>query len=141
MISEPTIAFSGVPTNVSTEGGVQSSNTLDYEAPVGQGMKVRGTINVTAGTGTTAVVLRVRKGGLTGALVGPAMTHTLAAGASANIPYDVLDNAPTQSPIDPQGAQSVGSNLYLLTIQQTGGTAAGTVNYGTISLQSAARTV
>jgi hypothetical protein len=142
VISETKLAFSALATNVSTEGVIAGSNTIDYNAAAGQGLIVRGVLNVTAGTGTTAVVIRVRKGNqITGALVGLAQTVTLAAGSSATIPYEVLDNAPITAGVDPQGAQSVGQNMYSVTIQQTGGTGAGTVNYGTIGMQSAARTV
>lgn len=142
-VSETKIVYSAIPTNVSTEGAIGGSNTIDYNAAfAGQGLIVRGTLNVTAGTGTTAVVIRVRKGNqLTGAVVGAALTHTLAAGASAQLYYEVLDNAPATAAVDPQGAQGVGTNQYLLSIQQTGGTGAGTVNYATIGMESAARGV
>lgn len=76
--------------------------------------EVRGVLAYTAGTGTTAVVVRVRQGTTVGgALVGNAVTHTLAAGASASIPFGVEDAA---SPV---------GNQYVVTVQQTGGTGAG----------------
>lgn len=142
-VSETKIVYTGIATNVSTEGAVGGSNTIDYNAAfAGQGLIVRGTCNITAGAGTTAVVLRIRKGNqLTGALVGSALTHTLAAAATAQLYFEVLDNASVTAPQDPEGAQSVGSNMYTLTVQQTGGTGAGTVNYATIGMESAARGV
>lgn len=138
--AETKVVVTAVPTNVSTEGVVATSDTISYTAPGGEGLIVRGVMNITAGAGTTAVVVRVRKGsGTGGALVGVAMTHTLAAAASANIPYEVLDPAPIVNPLaTPSGVQSTPANLYTVTVQQTGGTGAGTVNYATLGMEGAA---
>lgn len=79
---------------------------------------IEGKINVTAGTGTTAVVLRIRRGnGITGTVVGVADTDTLAAGSSESFPLQGVD-----TPGD------VAGQVYSLTVQQTGATANGTVN-------------
>lgn len=116
-----------VPSPVSTEGvlltypgtGGDSANpSLAQVPPQGNVVnnKISGVMNYTAGTGTTAVVLRCRRGALAGAQVGTSQTVTLAAGASDNIPYEFQDAG---------AAPNVG---YVITIQQTGGTAAGTCN-------------
>jgi hypothetical protein len=89
-------------------------------------VKISGVVNITAGTSTTAVVLKVRQGaGITGTQVGVNMTHTLAAGASASIPYEVEDTTVTNV----QGQQ------YSVTATQTGGAANGTANIATITCQ------
>lgn len=80
---------------------------------------IDGSLNITAGAGTTAVVVRCRRGnGITGTVVGVAETDTLAATNSGNIPFDFTDNAAP-------GNSFAG---YSITVQQTGGTGAGTVN-------------
>lgn len=130
MGNQSAVAASAVPTNVSTETAILSSVPTNYNNPAGQGNEVGGTINITAGTGTTAINVKVRQGtGLAGAIVGPAAgtNHTLAAGSSANISFDVLD--PT---VTPQPAQT-----YTVTVTQTGGTGAGTVNYVCLYVQPA----
>ena len=82
------------------------------------GVIIRGSLNVTAGTSATAVVIRCRAGnGVGGALIGSALTHTLAAGNSASIPYDFLDTNFT----DP-------GQSYTITVAQTSASVAGTVN-------------
>lgn len=136
MSSESAIVVTAVPTNVSTEGAVGVSDIVHYLQPTGQGMKISGVLNVTAGTGTTAVALRCRKGsGTSGAQVGNTVSHTLAAGASASIAYEFVDVAPIVDPVStPTGSPPQPANQYTVTIQQTGGTGAGTTNYGTIGL-------
>lgn len=132
---------SSMPTNVATETLILVSDPVNYLSAVsGEGLMVRGTMNITAGAGTTAIVVRVRKGnGLGGAVVGNAVTHTLAAAASANIPYEFLDQPPAVTPIStPTGAGAPPGNIYTLSVQQTGGTGAGTVNYATFGCAPAA---
>lgn len=76
-------------------------------------------INFLAGTGTTGLQFRLRRGALiTSPIISlVAGTHTLAAGSSANIPGSYFDNT---GPVT--GVQ------YTLTCQQLGATAAGVVN-------------
>lgn len=77
-----------------------------------------GVANVLAGTGTTAVVIKCRRGSntITGTQVGTSQSVTLAAGATDNVAFRFQD--PGAPPL----------SGYSLTITQTGGTAAGTVN-------------
>jgi hypothetical protein len=120
------VAVIAVGTPVSTEGIIATTPAASFNNPAGQGNLISGVLNLTAGTGTTAVVLRVRSGPLvTSPLVGVAETDTLAAGASANIAFEFVDPA----------ALNVVNQQYVVTLQQTGGTGAGTVNYGTIGVQ------
>lgn len=130
MGNQSAVAVSAVPTNVSTETAIATSAATNYNNPAGQGNEIGGTVNITAGTGTTAINIKVRSGaGTGGAIIGPAagMNHTLAAGNSASITFDVLD--PT---VTPQPAQQ-----YTVTVTQTGGTGAGTVNYACLYVQPA----
>jgi hypothetical protein len=79
--------------------------------------RIAGAMDLLAGTGTTAVVTRCRQGSLTGAVVGVLETDTLAATNTGAIPFDFKDTA------------SGYAQAYVITVQQTGGTANGTVNY------------
>lgn len=81
---------------------------------------IDGMLNITPGATTTAVVVKVRQGsGTAGTQVGVSMTHTLAAAASGSIPFMVEDTAP---------AANAGA-VYSVTVTQTAGTGAGTVNH------------
>lgn len=90
-----------------------------------QPVKIKGTLNILAGTTVTAIVIRVRQGvGVAGAIVGAVapltgvITHTLAAAASASIEFAVEDTT---------GAIQVGT-AYTVTVSQTGATGASTPN-------------
>lgn len=128
-----------VATATSAETVVTASDTVNYFGSAGgnEGLEVSGYVNITAGTGTTAVVIRIRRGnGLGGVVVGISNTHTLAAGATASIPILAQDAVPITTPaVTPTGADSAPANQYTLTVAQTGGTGAGTVNYATLSIE------
>lgn len=104
-----------------------SAETVIYTTPVlqtGQGdgvVDIAGTVNVTPGTGATAIVIRVRQGTLTGAIIsGVSPAHTVAAGAAQSISFGVTDTT--------GWTQQVNGGAYVITAQQTGGTGAGTTN-------------
>lgn len=85
------------------------------------GIGITGWVNLLAGTGTTAVVVRVRQGNTTGgAQQGPSVTQTLAAGSTGTVPFAGVDFSNYSD--NPTGYQ------YCVTVQQTGGTGAGTTN-------------
>jgi hypothetical protein len=86
---------------------------------------IDGFLNFTAGASTTAVVLRVRRNSIAGALVGPVQTHTLAGGTIGSIAF---------SADDPASANPNESQVYVVTIQQTAGTAPGATNYAVITV-------
>lgn len=92
----------------------------------GQGVFLEGNINITPGTGTTAVVLRWRAASLTGALIGVAQTCSVTAGVASDIGCNELDPTLVQ----------VGA-VYVLTAQQTGATANGTCNRVVVTAESA----
>lgn len=93
--------------------------------PSGDNTRIHGVINITPGASTTAVVVKVRRGtGVAGAQVGNTATHTLAAGASGSIPFDVTDF----------GAQFM-SQVYSVTLTQTAGAGAGTINQASMTVE------
>lgn len=110
-------------TTAETQAATSASVPENQAGAAAQGLVVRGVLNILAGTGTTAVQVRVRAGNntLTGAQIGPTMTHTLAAAATAQVPFEVVDTTLVQA-----GAQ------YTVTVQQVGASANGTVNLATV---------
>lgn len=104
-----------VPTT--TETVVQTLTVPSNNGP-GAVFTLVGRVNHTAGTTTTAVVLRIRRGSLTGTVIGATETDTLAAAALASIPISA----------DETQAAEIANAVYVLTIQQTGATANGTTN-------------
>ena len=104
-----------------------SAETVVYTTPTlqtGQGtgtVGVTGTVNITPGTSTTALVIRVRQGSLTGPVVGQAATHTVAAGAAQSISFGSSDTSTF--------LEQVNGGVYVVTVAQTGGTVAGTTNF------------
>lgn len=103
-----------------------NAETVIYTTPVmstGPGataIGISGTVNITPGTGATAIVIRVRQGSIAGPVVSNAApSHTVVAGAPQNISFGCTDMSTFT---EGQNAQ------YVITAQQTGGTANGTTN-------------
>lgn len=86
-----------------------------------------GVMNVTAGTGTTAVTIRCRANSVTGRQVGTSQVVTLAAAASTNIAWDFIDSIAAQVAAG-AGNAAVNVGSYVITLQGTGTTAANVVN-------------
>lgn len=98
------------------EEAVATSPLPDEAVPPAGGVKVSGVLNVVAGAGTTAVVVKVREGaGITGTVL-RSWTHTLAAAASANIAFETSDET---------GPIPIGQ--YTVTVTQTAATGNGSV--------------
>lgn len=113
-------------TTAETAAATSSSVPENLAGPAAQGVKVSGVLNVTAGTTATAVTIRVRAGsGLTGAVIGNAITHTLPAGETMSIPFEAIDSTLVQ----------LAGAVYTVTVQQVGATANGSVNQATISTE------
>jgi hypothetical protein len=108
----------GVVATVAPSGGDVANPSLASTAGIpGQpNYCIEGVLNITTGATTTAVVVRCRRGGVAGTQVGTSQSHTLAAAASGNIAFKFTDPG---APVETQ---------YVITVQQTGGSAAGTVN-------------
>jgi hypothetical protein len=130
MAASNSTSVAAVPTATAAETAIATSPAdPDFNSTgASTGNLVTGVLNILAGTSTTAIVVRVRQGsGVAGALVGVATTHTLAAAASASIPFSALDLAANAS------------GLYTVTVAQTAGTVAGTVNQAVITAQPASQ--
>lgn len=91
-----------------------------------QGALVTVSVNYSPGASNTALVLRVRQGGLAGTLVGVARTSTVANPNSYEISFDLLDNSAF--------GQAQQGGVYVLTAQATG--AGGTANIATLSIET-----
>lgn len=108
-----------------TDGGATETVVLTSKPVSTQGrnsnVTLIGVLNLTVGTNGVAAVVRVRKGSVTGAIVGLATTDTGIATDKYTIPILATD-----SPLDEAGA------VYVVTIQETSASADGTVNYVTI---------
>lgn len=98
--------------------------TTPVLGPLGAGsaaISISGYINLTAGTGTTQVAVRVRQGAGTGGVqIGPSNFDTLAAGNTEAIPFGATDVT--------NYLEGLNGGQYTITVQQTGGTANGTAN-------------
>lgn len=129
------VTATAVATPVSTEGTVLVTDNIfanvnpaeqqpgsEVIAPqVVRPVIIEANLNVTPGAGTTAVVIKCRQGnGTGGAQVGASLTATLAAAASGQLHCKFRDSSGV--PFALTGTQ------YTITITQTGGTGAGTVN-------------
>jgi hypothetical protein len=77
-----------------------------------------GLVNILVGTGGTSVTVRVRRGSVSGAVVGVAQGQAVAAGSTYSIAVDALDE-----PGEVAGA------TYVLTVAVAAATANSTVNY------------
>lgn len=114
-------ASGGAVTNPAASAETVIYTTPAVQAGAGVGaVGISGTVNITPGTSTTAIIIRIRQGSLTGALVGVSPSHTVAAAAPQSISYGAAD---TSSFIEQSGG-----GVYVVTAQQTGGTVAGTTN-------------
>lgn len=126
MGNQSTVTASAVTVTLAAETAILTAPAYPVNNPGGQGVSIDGMVDITTGASTTAVVLRVRRDSVTGTIVG-AVTHTLAAAALGAIPFDFLDTVATAL---------VGSPVYVLTAQQTGGTANGTATVATMNVES-----
>jgi len=111
------VASPAAETIILTSTAVSAGGPGSSTKPVRIGV----TINITAGTGATAVVVRCRQGSLvTGTLVNAALTITLAAGNSAQFHLVFRDTSGYLT--------QAGGGQYTVTVAETGATANGTVN-------------
>lgn len=83
----------------------------------GQTIDLYGHVSVTTGTATTSLVLRVRRGGVTGTLIGELETDTLAAAVGSTEDHDIHE---TETPTG-----ELAGATYVLTVVQTAATANG----------------
>lgn len=128
MANQHSVAVSAVNIPTTTETVVATLGPFnENQVAPAQGISFDGNINITSGTGTTALVMRVRSGTTTaGTLIGVAQTQSTTAGQTVNVPIAELDPTLIQA-----NAQ------YVVTIQQTAASANGTVNRCIFSCQDA----
>lgn len=93
-----------------------------------QGVVLQAGLNVLIGTGGTALVLRIRKTSLTGALVGVAQTITVTAASVVQVGIDELDPTLVQPGV-----------VYVLTGQVTSASANSTVNRCVLAAEDASQ--
>lgn len=122
------VAASAVTIPTTTETVVATLGPFaENQVSPAQGVAFDGNINITTGTGTTSVTVRVRQGtGITGTLVGVAQSQVATAGQTINIPISELDPTLVQP-----NAQ------YVVTVQQAAASANGTVNRAIFCCQDA----
>lgn len=103
-----------VVTTAETVAALTNGVSLTYD---NDQVNVTGNVLLTAGTGTTSVTVRCRRGnGVNGAIVGTAQPVSVVAGNNVALPVDFLDTP---------GA--VAGQQYSITVAQTGATANGTI--------------
>lgn len=85
----------------------------------GQTVALRGQINFTSGTATTAVTLRIRRDGIAGTIIGEPPVDALQAAVGAVETHDVY--------AEDAGAGEFSGRTYVLTVQQTAATGNGNV--------------
>lgn len=104
------------PVTTTTETIALTTAAISTPGP-GTNVSIQGIIEMTYGTGTTAVTVRVRRGTtITGTLVGEGNAYTVAAGNTSEQTFSVEDTP-----------GEVAGQAYVVTVQQTGATANGTV--------------
>lgn len=110
-----------------TELAVFSTPVL-ATGPGNMGIWISGDVQITPGTGTTAVTIRGRFGvGITGFNFDSTPAIPVTAGVPTNIPYNFFDTS--------QASSEVGGLNYSVTVQQTGASANGTVNGGHVGVE------
>lgn len=94
----------------------------------GGGINISGSLGFSSvGTSTTAVVVRVRQGNLTGPIVQAALTKPVTAGTADTVSYDFIDTS--------RAAAQAGGVVYVLTVASTGLTVAGSVASGSLVVE------
>lgn len=127
MSSELAATATAVSITTTSETVAVTSPLPDVRHPAGAGVVIRATVNlVPAGTGTTAVVLKVRQGTTTGGTQVGA-TQTVSTGSTPG-----LDVTADIEVIDYNPSQPLGQ--YCVTVTQTGATGNGTIQQATIEV-------
>lgn len=122
--------------NIANGTTVPSAETILATTPVNNinpatatKVVLRGTVNLVAGTGTTAIVLKIYRGA---AISGPnllaTLTLTLAAAANGSLPFSIEDTVAWL-------ASPANGGQYCISLTQTGGTANGTINLGDLQVE------
>lgn len=113
IVVSDTIANAAVVTTAETV----AATTPALSPPPNTTVILRGRVSLTAGTGTTAVTVRLRRGsGATGTSLGAPDAITATAGATGEYEFEATD-----------AIGDVAGQQWSLTVQQTGASANGTI--------------
>lgn len=93
----------------------------------GQTVSIRGLANITLGTGTTAVVMRVRRDSIAGTVVGEVQTEQIFSAAGSTEDHEIY-----RQEADPG---EFSGRTYVVTVSQTAASANGTVNNASIEVE------
>jgi hypothetical protein len=93
----------------------------------GQTVGVRGKMNITLGTNTTAIVMRVRRDNLTGTQVGETQTEQISSAAGSTEDHEIYR--------EDLNAGEFSGRTYVVTVSQTAASANGTVNNGSVEVE------
>jgi hypothetical protein len=122
------VTVTAVPTNVSTEtpvltlpfAGGAAANPVVGGGGAGPKNLISGSLNITPGTSTTAIVVKCRQGANT--VAGTQVSLSKTVGVTAAVPVEI--------PFNFDDLSGVFADAYTITVTQTAGTVAGTVNVG-----------
>lgn len=93
----------------------------------GQTVALRGKANITLGTGTTAIVTRIRRDSLTGTVVGEVQTEQIATAAGSTEDHEIYH--------EESNPGEFSGRTYVMTVSQTGASANGTVNNASLECE------
>lgn len=130
-----TLSHQNIPNGTAVPSAISviatSPVVLISPASLGPAAKViiKCTVSLTAGTGTTAVVISIRQGTTTAGNALCTVTQTQAAGVSENVALSVEDTT--------AWLESAPGNQYCVTVTQTNGTANGSVMAGDLEVDLA----
>lgn len=118
----------GAPIPTTSETFAGATPTYSVDNPQGQGVQIEWAIGITAGTSTTAVVVKVYRGANASGTLVATLTFQCAAGA----------NTVSGQALDSNALALVNTvDQYALTVTQTGASGNGTINTVNLSTQSA----
>jgi hypothetical protein len=94
----------------------------------GQQVRLHGQVNISTGTATTVVTLRIREDSLTGTLVDELQADGIAAAVGAGEDHEIVA---THTPTG-----ELSGKTYVLTVAQTAATGNGTVNHASLEAET-----
>lgn len=122
MANEYALTIAGpVTLTLNTETVIATSASLSVNNPGGQGLNVNGFVEITPGASATAFTIRVRRGSISGAVIGTTTNGATTAYAES-IPYSFNDSTLS------------GNVVYVLTAQQTAATGNGSCGPASITV-------
>lgn len=92
-----------------------------------QQVGLRGTYNITLGATTSALVTRIRRDGIAGAVVGEVQTEQIFSAAGSTEDHEIYR--------EDVGAGEFSGRTYVVTVSQTAATANGTVNNASLEAE------